>query len=185
MIASKSGGNEVRRRRQAAGLTLQEFADASDLSRRMLGAIELGKANPSLATVGKLADGLQTELLTLLRSHRSGAVVVNTPHASRDDWASSDGSRATLAVVSSKRPPVEVWDWTLVPGDGYNAEPDPEGSEEMILVIEGMLSLTVDTALVGRLGAGASARLASDRQYSYRNDEAVPVRFIRIAHPAV
>lgn len=177
-------GDQVRRRRLASALTIQQLADACGLSRRMLGDIELAKANPSLLTVAKLADGLGTEFAALLHPTQEGSLVVNAA-ATTETWTSEQGSHASLAVASTSRPPVEMWAWMLVPGDVYRAEPDPEGSEEMILVLDGVLSLVVNGVLAGRLGGGTSARLASDRDYSYRNDGAEPVRFVRVAHPAV
>lgn len=177
-------GDQVRKRRRASDLTIQQLADASGLSRRMLGDIELGKANPSLLTVAKLARGLGAEFAALLRPTRVGVLELNRP-AGPEIWTSERGSHATLAVASTSRPPVEMWDWVLVSGDVYRAEPDPEGSEEMILVLDGVLSLVLDGVLAGRISAGASARLASDREYSYRNDGSEPVRFVRVAHPAM
>lgn len=175
-------GQEVRRRRLQAGLTMQQLADASALSRRMLSHIELGEANPSLVTIGKIARALGTTFVSLARETGDETLVVNSPGTAPGIWSSPAGSRAFLAVGSSGRPPAELWDWTLAPGDAYQAEPDPPGSEELFLVISGTLTLAVDGHEAGRLEAGASARLATDRDYGYRNDGPGPVRFIRVAH---
>ena len=48
---------EVRRRRLAAGMTLEQLAERSGLTPNYIGAVELGKRDPSLSTVLSLAKG--------------------------------------------------------------------------------------------------------------------------------
>ena len=72
-----------------------------------------------------------------------------------------------------------MWDWTLGPGDRYEAEPDPAGSEELLAVSEGTLGLLVD-GQAHSVPAGSVAKIATDRLYSYVNDQDDAVRFIRV-----
>jgi transcriptional regulator with XRE-family HTH domain len=67
-IASQleSFGKEVRRRRQALGITLEELARASGLTPNYLGSIELGKRDPSLSTLEAIAKGLKVPVGELL-----------------------------------------------------------------------------------------------------------------------
>lgn len=148
----------------------------------MLGQIELGEANPSLVTVAKIAHALGTTFDGLLREPRAESLVVNAPGETPGVWSSSEGSAANLVVSSTLRPAAEVWEWRLVPGDEYQAEPDPPGSQELFYVIEGTLTLLVGGAPAGTLAPGASARLATDQPYGYRNDADTDVRFVRVAH---
>ncbi|MFU8875735.1 helix-turn-helix domain-containing protein [Micromonospora sp. SL4-19] len=175
-------GQEVRRRRQEAGMTMQQLADASGVSVRMLSHIELGEANPSLVTVAKVAHALGTDFASLARETRPGSLVVNAPGTATGIWSSAAGSHAVLSTASTLRPSAALWDWILVPGDSYQAEPDPHGSEELFLVISGVLTLIADGHDDTVLDTGASARLATDRDYGYRNDGSEPVRFIRVTH---
>ncbi|WP_096215254.1 helix-turn-helix domain-containing protein [Streptomyces sp. 2323.1] len=170
-------GREVRRRRQAAGLTVQGLADSAGLSRRMLTQIEQGTANPSLVTIDKIARALGVDFAALTAPpateplHVSEAVEV---------WSSPAGSRALLHVASARRGGPELWEWTLQPGDRYQAQPDPPGSEELILVSTGTLLLETEERLAA-LDAGASARLASDRPYAYAAPEGgEPAIFVRV-----
>jgi XRE family transcriptional regulator, aerobic/anaerobic benzoate catabolism transcriptional regulator len=59
-------GEEVRKLRQRRGITLKRVAQLSGLSDRFIIEVEKGKANPSLASVIRLADALQTSLTDLL-----------------------------------------------------------------------------------------------------------------------
>ncbi len=125
-------GAELRARRRAAGLTAQELAARAAVSRRMIGQVEQGQANPSLVTVDKLARALGTDFATLAGA--GGAEPV-APGAAAVVWRSAAGGRATLHVTSGQVGGPELWEWELAPGDRYAAEPDPPGSEELLLVL--------------------------------------------------
>jgi len=51
-------GREVRRRRGALGLTLEQLAERSGLTPNYIGTVENGRRDPSLSTVLALAKGL-------------------------------------------------------------------------------------------------------------------------------
>ena len=51
-------GQEIRRRRQGLGMTIEELAEKAGLTPNYLGTLELGKRDPSLSTVLALAKGL-------------------------------------------------------------------------------------------------------------------------------
>jgi transcriptional regulator with XRE-family HTH domain len=53
-----SFAREVRRRREAAGMTLDTLAQRSGLTPNYIGNIENGQRDPSLTTLFKLAEGL-------------------------------------------------------------------------------------------------------------------------------
>jgi XRE family transcriptional regulator, aerobic/anaerobic benzoate catabolism transcriptional regulator len=61
-------GQEVRKLRQQRGITLKRMAQLSGLSDRFLIEVEKGNANPSITSLVKLADALQTTLTDLLPS---------------------------------------------------------------------------------------------------------------------
>src|SRR3954468_12797369 len=54
-------GREVRRRRVALGLTLEQLAERSGLTPNYIGTIENGKRDPSLSTVMAIAAGLSVQ----------------------------------------------------------------------------------------------------------------------------
>src|ERR1051325_9327409 len=57
---------EVRRRREALGLTQDELAERSGLTPNYIGTIENGKRDPSLSTMMAIAKGLNVKLGELL-----------------------------------------------------------------------------------------------------------------------
>ncbi|MBX3258829.1 MAG: helix-turn-helix transcriptional regulator [Labilithrix sp.] len=61
-----SFGDEVRRRREALGWTLEQLAERSKLSPNYIGTVENGRRDPSLSTVLALAKGLRVAAGELL-----------------------------------------------------------------------------------------------------------------------
>ena len=174
-------GAQVRALRQEQGLTVAELGKRSGVSRRMLTQIELGQANPSLVTADKVARALDTDLAGLaLPPAEPDVLVVQPAGGATVMWSGAPGSEALLHVATAHRGGPELWSWTLAPGDRYQAQPDPAGSEELFLVQSGTLTITARGAQPTRVPAGAAARLLSDRDYSYANEGSAPVRFVRV-----
>jgi len=84
-----SFGDEVRRRREALGWTLEHLAERATLSPNYVGSVEMGKRDPSLSTILALAKGLRVspgELLGPVKElSAAGYEVGRTFDASSDD----------------------------------------------------------------------------------------------------
>lgn len=174
-------GRRVRALRKGQSMTVQDLADRSGLSRRLLTQIELGQGNPSLVTVDRIAKifGVDFAALTAARDTAVGSLVVyDSDHASLI-WSSPAGSTAHLLINSEHRGGPELWAWVLNASDQYVASPDPKGSEELFVVAEGELTIVVEEGPM-TVRPGGSARLRSDRAYSYENRSDRPVRFHRV-----
>jgi transcriptional regulator with XRE-family HTH domain len=65
-----SFGQEVRRRRLALKLTLEDLAQASGLTPNYIGSIELGKRDPSLSSMEALAKALRVPVGQLIGGSR-------------------------------------------------------------------------------------------------------------------
>jgi transcriptional regulator with XRE-family HTH domain len=168
-------GGRVRALRKQRRWSVQQLAEASGLSRRMLTQIELGQANPSLATVDRVAWALDTDFaaLALPASDAPGAEAEGTLV-----WQAPDGSHALL-LGATQDPRAELWRWTLAPGARYEAEPDRPGAQEIHHVLSGYLTLALEAG-PRVLKPGQSAVIASDQDYAYHNEEAEPVIFVRV-----
>lgn len=62
VTVKKMLGAEIRRRRNAAGLSQQEFAQSVGMNRTRIREIERGVGNPQLNTLLRIASGLGTTL---------------------------------------------------------------------------------------------------------------------------
>ncbi|WP_031227089.1 helix-turn-helix domain-containing protein [Streptomyces roseochromogenus] len=168
-------GGRIRALRKQRGWSVQRLAEAGGLSRRMLTDIELGQANPSLATVDRVARALDTDFAALALPERDAA---DEQVEGTLVWQASDGSQALL-LGATREPAAELWRWTLAPGGRYDAEPDRPGAQEIHHVLSGRLTLALESG-PQVVAPGRSAVIASDQQYAYRNDGTEPVVFMRV-----
>ncbi|TAA11047.1 XRE family transcriptional regulator [Pseudoxanthomonas winnipegensis] len=166
----------LRRLRQQAGLSQQALAEAAQVSRRMLVAIESGDANVSLNTLDRLAAALGVQFADLLKS----AAIDDPTRVDALAWCGRDpASRGVMLSSVPAGHQVELWQWTLMPGERYASQADPAGWRELLLVIEGTLTLESVHGL-RQFAAGEHLVFASDAgDYAYRNDGDAPLRLVR------
>ncbi|MEV5518007.1 XRE family transcriptional regulator [Streptomyces flaveolus] len=168
-------GRRIRTLRKKRGWGVQQLADAARLSRRMLTDIELGQANPSLATVDRVARALDTDFATLALPEKDAP---GTEAEGTLVWEAQDGSTALL-LGATENPRAELWRWTLAPGSRYDAEPDRPGAQEIHHILAGRLTLVLETG-PQVVGPGQSATIYSDQQYAYLNEHTEPTVFMRV-----
>lgn len=170
----KQISRRVRHERTLRGLSQQQVAERADVSRRMLAAIESEESNVSLATLDRIALALDLTFADLLRD--SPAAPPATPVVAWQGRAKD--SRAVLLHSAPAVRNVELWEWSLAPGDRYRAEPDRPGMREQIYVVRGTLILDLD-GKAQRLAVGSSIMFDSDREYEYRNPGKTTVCFLK------
>src|ERR671939_1366139 len=75
-VTSGRLGGRVRELRRGRGLTLEELAGLSGVSRAMISKLERGEKNPTLVVAAKLAEGLSVTLSQLAGMEERREVVV-------------------------------------------------------------------------------------------------------------
>jgi transcriptional regulator with XRE-family HTH domain len=170
-------GERVRSRRHARGWTLDELAERSGVSRRMLVNVEQGTTNASIATLLRLSEALGIGLPSLVAPDEGAAPVeVNRADTCSPLWTGEHGGEAFLAAGLTSPDVVELWDWSLAPGDAHASEPHVAGARELLSVIEGEVILSVAGADVA-LRPGDAASFHGDVMHGYRNEGAIAARF--------
>ncbi len=166
--------SNVRRLRLAAGLSQASLADAAGLSRRMLVLLENGDTNISLSSLDRLAAALGASFIEIVSDPFKQPARIEAVA-----WrGSKEQSSATLLGSAAAHKRVELWSWSLAPGDVYEADADPAGWQEMLYVIEGQLEITLPE---GRktVAAGDFTIFSSAQPYAYRALGESVARFIR------
>jgi transcriptional regulator with XRE-family HTH domain len=170
-------GRNVRGHRTRMAWTLEDLATRSGVSKGMLSQIEQARTNPSVATICRLATALGVSVASLVEApEMPSARVVRADEAVTLWTGRHPGSAARLLVGSGTSQQVELWDVRMLPGDGYGGEGHPSGTRELLLVIEGELSLELD-GTPHRVGAGDAIAFVADRPHAYRNHGATPLRY--------
>jgi transcriptional regulator with XRE-family HTH domain len=170
-------GRRIREARAGRGLTLDQLAERSGVSRRMIVNVEAGTSNASISTLLRLATALHVSLADLVADEPGGERVTVTTAAGREPlWRGQAGGTAVLVSAASTPDMLELWDWTLGPGDRYESDAHRPGTLELLHVLGGHLTLTVGDE-IHRLGPGGAASFAADVPHAYGNDGRRPARF--------
>jgi transcriptional regulator with XRE-family HTH domain len=178
LVVNELIGERVRQHRTARGWTLDELADRSGVSRRMLINIEHGDGNPSIATLLRISDALGVGLPVLVDVQRPHALTITAAGQAPVLWHGPRGGQALLVAGTEPPDVVELWDWTLHPGEQHTSDPHSTGTRELLLVLDGQVDLRVGHS-TERLSVGDSAAFAGNVAHSYATpaDAATPARF--------
>jgi transcriptional regulator with XRE-family HTH domain len=161
-------GGRVRQGRNSRGWTLDQLAERSGVSRRMLVSIEQGSANPSIATLLLISDALGIGLPALVDMDRSPGLRVTRAGSAPVLWRGKLGGQAVLVAGTEPPDVTELWDWTLGPGESHSTEAHAAGTRELLLVLDGQVELRVGQH-AEVLATGDSASFAGDLPHGYVN----------------
>ena len=163
----------VRARRIAAGLSQKGLAEASGISLRMIGGIENGATSVSTATLDRIGIALDATLAELV----ADPLALRSARIDRLGWSGDKGGEGVLRWSIDARREVELWEWRLEPGEHYQAAADPVGWHVMIFVVEGRLTLELET---GTIEVGAASHVFDSAQaHAFANLGRGAVRFFR------
>src|SRR5476649_77235 len=126
--------------RGARGLTFDQLARKSGVSKGMLVQIEQGRTNPSIATLCRVANALGVTVSRFVESSGEPAVRLIPASEVVPLWQSRKGSSGKLLVGFDTPSLMEVWDWDLVPGDWYEGVAHPAGTREVLYIQAGEIT---------------------------------------------
>jgi transcriptional regulator with XRE-family HTH domain len=136
-------GRRVRSLREMRTLSLRQLADRAGVSESFLSQVERGVANPSVASLRRLADALDTSVGSLFepssedegrvtRSHDRPRLV--HPQRRWEDFLITPRSAKRLQVIQSM----------IEPGEGSGREPySHDSDEECVVVLKGSIEFGV------------------------------------------
>jgi transcriptional regulator with XRE-family HTH domain len=178
-------GGRVRQERQARRWTLDQLAETAGVSRRMLVNVEQGSANPSVGTLLRISDALGVGLPALVELPRPKPLKVTRSGEGAVLWTSEAGGRAVLVTGTEQPDVVELWDWTLGPGDRHVSETHAAGTKELVQVHQGAVTVEVADESV-TLEPGDALTFGGDVPHAYGNPGPRPARFsLAVFEPGV
>ena len=153
--------------RMAAGLSLQDLALRSGVSRAMLSQIETLKTNPTIAILWKVAEGLGIPFAELIDTAVASPTRLSRLADARflSSADQSFRSRPLLAHVPGHS--VELYEIELAPGAVEQAAPHPPATHEQVIVTSGRLSLRVGSDIF-TLGPRDAVLFRADVHHEYR-----------------
>lgn len=161
-------GRRVKQERLRRGMTLQELAAASGVSRSMLSEVERNSRVPTVLVLDRIATGLGTSIARLLRDERPPQTTL-LRHGEQN--VARDPAGWERRVLSPVLPGVEfeLMRTTIEAHvDAGTFLPHGPGSREYLAVETGTLRLTLDGDPI-ELQAGDSIFYAGDRRHGFAN----------------
>ncbi|MFW6059504.1 MAG: helix-turn-helix domain-containing protein [Phycisphaeraceae bacterium] len=137
-------GANIRRRREAAGLTLTALAERAELTKSTLSKIETGRTSAPVSTLLRIADALGVPLAEFFLEPRDDPPFVLT-RKGEGRIITRDGSRFGYAyealALEMQHKRAEPFLLTIRPGDPVGHF--RHGGEEFIHMLAGRLAITV------------------------------------------
>ena len=175
-------GKQIRLYRKQKNLTLKQVAEKAECSDAFISQVERNLASPSIATLKRIANALDINLITLIQADESQTDQVVTRKKDRVQFkfphAEVYSELLTTNIRSKQMQPLYK---IVKPGAGSEGTYKHEG-EEMGVVLEGTLRLTVDDQ-VWDLEPGDAFYFHSSRKHGYRNTGEKDARLIWVITP--
>jgi len=132
-------GKKIRDLRLRRGMTVQQLAEASHLSKGFISQVENDRTSPSLATLQDLARALETSVAYLVVEEDQVPYVVR--RAERPNMSvNGNGSRVEVMSAQPRRN-LELLHAELPPGISMSDKRHFHHGEEVVLCVEGRISL--------------------------------------------
>jgi transcriptional regulator with XRE-family HTH domain len=168
-------GENLRRRRKARSMSLDELAVASGVSRAALSQIETEKGNPTVGVLWKIAVGLGIPFSELIGETRGGVGVLR--RAETQVLRSADGKMESRPLTPAGAAPwAEVYELRLAARAVHASEAHAPGTREIVIVLGGQLKLRVDGETY-ELMQGDSVSFAADKAHAYENPGGAEARY--------
>jgi transcriptional regulator with XRE-family HTH domain len=165
----------LRERRKGRGLSLDDLARASGVSRAALSQIETRKTNPTVGLLWKIAVGLGVPFAELI-GKPSGTVAV-LRRGTAQVLRSVDGKLESRPLVpAGSSPLVELYELRLAPHALHDSDPHARGTREILVVLSGQLLMHLGPETFD-LSAGDSISFAADGPHAYENPGSSEARY--------
>lgn len=168
MELNRAVGENIKRIRKGKKLSMERLAAESGVSRSMLGQIERGEANPSVAILGKLAGTLKVPAEVLLENDDFETLTLYREVETKP--IRLDGGKAVWRCNFSydEKTRLESYFLDLYISAQYAPELSVPGCICYVTVMSGMVTLTAEGQEF-RLIERDAIRFAADQPYSFLN----------------
>ena len=165
----------LRDRRKSRGMSLDDLARASGVSRAALSQVETCKSNPTVGLLWKIAVGLGVPFAELIGEQAPGVAVLR--RADAQVLRSVDGKLESRPLAPAGASPyVELYELRLSARSSHASEAHAAGTHELLVVLSGTLRLRVGDES-HELATGDCVSFPADRPHTYENPGASEARY--------
>ena len=157
--------SQLKAQRKDKGWSLDKTAQATGVSKAMLGQIERGESSPTIATLWKIATGLSCSFSSFIT--QENGVIAETGRRGSEAFASDPNMQVKTLFTYTSATGFEVFEITLTNHHTQLSDAHQRGVKEHIHVLEGKLQLAEGKDWF-TLAAGEQSILNADRPHGYR-----------------
>ena len=168
--ADASLGRMIRAERTRQGMTLDDLARLSGVSKGMLSQIEQSKTNPTVTVLLRIAGGLRVDPTRLLPSQPTTPRVWRTIRSTDEGHLFPAAKGCTIRTLSplDLEKQIELYDLALEPKAALVSQPHFQGTEEILTVVHGRMEVRSGENRV-ELRKGDSVHYAADVPHRITN----------------
>jgi transcriptional regulator with XRE-family HTH domain len=169
--ANNKVGPIIKRLRRRSGLTLEQLASLSGVSRAMLSNVERGEKNPTLPLLANIAAGLEVNMSELMGEQTPFVMASVTLRRSRLIYKDEQtGTERHLLSPTHLDNGMEIVEHFLPGGEIFEGQPHPGVlTSKCVIVTEGQLTLEIGN-VVYTLDAEDSITFEASNEYRFKNN---------------
>jgi XRE family transcriptional regulator, regulator of sulfur utilization len=164
----------LKAKRKARGLSLDQLAQDSGVSRAALSQIETRKTNPTIGVLWKIASGLGIAFSDLVGEARAGLSVLR--HEEAQLLRSAGGKFDSRPLLPGAGiPNIEMYELRFAARSRHVSEPHGPGTQEIVVVLSGVMRMIVGEQS-DHLGPGDSVVFDANKPHIYENPGSAEAR---------
>lgn len=158
-------GKNLKRLRQRRNLSFEQLSQQTGVSKSMIRQIEIGKSNPTVSTIWKIANGLHLSFSSLLQNSAIEGSVRKFTDA-KPLFGEAQHYRVYPLVSFDPLKPFEMYYFELDSKTEFEAEPHGGGVSEYLFLFSGGITVKVDKQLF-QVKTGHFLQFSADSSHSY------------------
>ena len=159
-------GEKIKRLRSQRGLTLDQAADLTGVSKSMIGQIERGNSAPTVTTLWKICNGFKVSFSSLLEQCEKAVSEVRKEQL--QPLIEQNVYRLFSYIPFDFTRKFEAFRMELLSGARHDSEAHTDAVEEFVYVAEGQVEVRVDDA-VHQLKKDDLLRFSAQVKHGYAN----------------
>lgn len=163
----KNIAENLKRIRKSRNMSLDMLAERTGVSKSMLGQIERGESNPTVATIAKIVDGIKVPFEELIYQKEEPVVIIDNEKL--PVYKAQDGAYQIRSIFPYDRHrSFEVYEAKIEPGEDCDCVAKDDGGCEYIMVVQGVLTLETEEGTY-EIASNHAVRLDALKRHSYHN----------------
>lgn len=172
LLQAAKVGALIRARRHALRMTLQALGRDAGVSVGYLSQVERDQASPSISTLASIARALKVGVDYFIAAPSTQDALTRSGERMR---FSVNDTRISYERLHAEFPGNVLSSFLITIAPGYSSEIASHEGEEIVLVLEGELTLLIEDEEM-RVGPGDSIHFRGNRVHSWANNGTVPIK---------